>query len=318
MTVLNIARAYAPASVGNVAVGFDLLGLALQGAGDTVIARRTSRPGVVIERIDGVTVDLPLESERNTAGRVALAMLADHGDGSGVSLAIDKGIALGSGMGGSAASAVAAALAVNALLGEPLPTPGLLDYALKGEAVASGATHADNVAPSLFGGLVLAVPGSPVAPLPVPAGLSCVLARPHVQINTRDGRAMLREHYTMSEWVGQAGHLAGFVDACHRGDVEGIGRHLVDTLIEPQRKVGIPGFDAVRARVTDAGALACSISGSGPAMFAWCRDADVIAVHDAFVAGFAAVPVAIETLVSPLNAPGATVLESDGERHAIS
>jgi homoserine kinase len=314
----NVARAFAPASVGNVAVGFDLLGLALEGAGDTVTATRAQAPGVVIERIDGVTVELPREPSRNTAGRVAQALLGDHGGDMGVSLAIDKGIALGSGMGGSAASAVAAAVAVNALLSAPLPLPALLDYALQGEAVASGARHADNVAPSLLGGLVLAVPGSPAVRLPVPDGLTCVLARPHVQLNTRDGRALLREHYTMPEWVRQAGHLAGFIDACHRRDIEAIGRHLVDTLIEPQRKVGIPGFDAVRERVRAAGALACSISGSGPAMFAWCRDGDAPAVREAFVAGFAAVPVPSEVLVSSLNAPGATLLDSKKDSHAIS
>ena len=152
------------------------------------------------------------------------------------------------------------------------------DHAIEGEAFASGGRHADNVAPSLLGGLVLAVPGSPPVRLPVPDALTCVLARPDVQLNTRDGRALLREHYTLSEWVGQAGHLTGFIDACHRNDADAVGRHLLDTLVEPQRKAGIPGFDDVRTRVLEAGAVGCSISGSGPAMFAWCRDADAPAV----------------------------------------
>lgn len=308
---MPVARAYAPASVGNVGVGFDLLGLALCAPGDTVTAQRTPEAGVVIEAIDGVAVDLPLEPSRNTAGGVALALLA-HADAEfGVSLRIHKGIALGSGMGGSAASAVAAAVAVNALLDPPLAHTDLLDFALQGEAIASGAVHADNVAPSLLGGLVLAPADAPAQSLAVPRGLVCVLARPHLELTTRAGRALLREHYTQAEWVTQAGHLAAFVHACSINDHAGIERHLVDTLIEPQRKASIPGFDAIRDDVLAAGALACSISGSGPAMFAWAPESKGAAVGEAFRHGFARVDLDCEQVVSPLNAPGARLLDED-------
>jgi homoserine kinase len=305
------ARAFAPASVGNVGVGFDLLGLALAAPGDTVTAQRTTAAGVVIDAIDGVAVNLPLDPTRNTAGTVALALLSEAGAGFGVTLHIQKGIALGSGMGGSAASAVAAAVAVNALLDEPLAHADLLNFALQGEAVASGAVHADNVAPSLLGGLVLAPAHSPAQSLALPRGLVCVLTRPNIELTTRAGRALLREHYTQAEWVTQAGHLAAFVHACSVNDHAAIRRHLVDTLIEPQRKAAIPGFDAIRDDVLAAGALACSISGSGPAMFAWAPEDRADAVASAFKDGFAREQLACEQVVSPLNAPGARLLDED-------
>lgn len=307
MSAAASARAFAPASVGNVAVGFDLLGLAIAGCGDTVSAERRRERGVRIGAVRGTVTDLPADPEANTAGRVALALL-EHAP-FGVTLTIDKGIALGSGMGGSAASAVAAAVAVNALLDEPLEHAALLAPALEGEAVASGARHADNVAPSLLGGLVLAPPGGGAVSLPTPPGLVCVVAHPALRLDTREGRSVLREHYALADWVTQSGHLAAFVDACHRGDLAAIGRHLRDTLIEPQRKGAIAGFDATRDRVLGAGALACSISGSGPSLFAWCRSADAAAVSAAFEAGFGAAGVACTAYVSPLDAPGARLLE---------
>ncbi|MFK8015355.1 MAG: homoserine kinase [Gammaproteobacteria bacterium] len=309
MTVMR-ASAYAPASVGNVGVGFDLLGLALDGPGDTVTAQRREDAKVVIDAIDGVTVELPREPHRNTAGRVALEMIDELGLDFGVTLTIKKGIALGSGMGGSAASAVASAVAINALLTKPLTRHELLQFALKGEAVASGAIHADNVAPSLYGGLILAPAESSPVRIPSPTGLRCVLARPALEINTRDGRAALRSSYALGEWVRQAGHLAAFVAACYRDDTEAVGRHLVDTLIEAQRKPAIRGFDSVRDAVLGAGALACTISGSGPAMFAWCRDADAVRVDHAFERAFAAAGLPCERVNSSLDAPGAKVIEA--------
>lgn len=301
-------RAFAPASVGNVGVGFDLLGLALDGPGDIVEAARTQQPGVVIDAIEGVAMPLPRAPEKNTAGRVALALLEDAGAQFGVTLKIEKGIALGSGMGGSAASAVAAAVAVNALLDQPHAHADLLEFALRGEAVASGAKHADNVAPSLLGGLVLAPVGGSAVSLPVPSGLRCVVGRPSIELTTRAGRAVLREHYTLGEWVTQSSHLALFVDACHRDDRTAIKTHLVDTLIEPQRKPAITGFDDVRQAVMHAGALACSISGSGPAMFAWCDTQDADAVAAAFTQRFATLDLDCEIVNSVLNAPGARLL----------
>ena len=312
MNVVPVARASAPASVGNVGVGFDLLGLSLGSPRDTVVASRRAEPGVSIDAITGTVTALPRDPATNTAGRVAQALLAAEGADFGVALTINKGIALGSGMGGSAASAVAAAVAVNALLAAPRPIDALLDVALAGEAVASGAQHADNVAPSLLGGLVLAPHNQPVARLPVPPGLCCVVVRPDIVLTTRDGRAALRDHYHRDEWVRQAGHLAAFVDACHRQDRDGVARHLVDTLIEPQRKAAIPGFDEAADAARSAGALAFSISGSGPAVFAWCDAAASEPVADAVRGKFEHRGHRCEVVIAPLDAPGAQ-LESRGE-----
>lgn len=304
----DVTRAAAPASVGNVGVGFDLLGLSLGAPCDTVVARRTEAPGVRIDTITGVTTALPKQAEKNTAGRVAQALLHASKADFGVVLDIEKGIALGSGMGGSAASAVAAAVAVNALLPQPRAHADLLDVALEGEAVASGAVHADNVAPSLLGGLVLTPPGGKPVQLPVPAGLRCVLVRPDLQLSTRDGRAALREHYRQDEWVTQAGHLAGFVDACHRGDRDAVSRHLVDTLIEPQRKHAIAGFDDAAAAARAAGALGFSISGSGPAVFAFCDASMARDVQKAVVDVFAKHELHSECVVAKLDAAGAALV----------
>ncbi|MEM6641216.1 MAG: homoserine kinase [Pseudomonadota bacterium] len=305
---LSLVRARAPASVGNVGVGFDVLGLSLCAPFDEVVAVRSAERGVRIRAIEGVVSDLPLEASNNTAGRAAQSVLGDAPFG--VELTIHKGIAIGSGMGGSAASAVAAAVAVNALRSSPLDANALLDAALDGESLASGERHADNVAPSLLGGLVLCAPGSPARRLPVPDGLVCVVVRPHLRLDTREGRAVLREDYRCAEWVRQAGHLAGFVDACHRGDTASVCRHLVDTLIEPQRKHRIPGFDQAAAAAHDAGAKAFSISGSGPAVFAWCETRHGEAVRASIESTFDSKGLACESVISSLDAPGAKTVET--------
>ncbi len=311
MSQRSQATAFAPASVGNVGVGFDLLGHALESPGDLITARRESRPGVRMAPVRGLAIDLPREPENNTAGRVALGLLAARNAVHGVALTLHKGIALGSGMGGSAASAVAAAVAVNAILDEPFAHEELLAFALDGESVASGARHADNVAPCLLGGLVLVPPDGKPRRLPVPEGLMCVLVRPHIRLDTRDGRALLRDRYGLAEWVEQAGHLAAFVDACHRGDPQALRGHLVDKVIEPQRKLKIPGFDAARQAAMAAGAIGCSISGSGPSVFAWCEPPQVDGIAAAFAGAFREYNLQYEVVRSQVDAPGAHLVPGD-------
>ena len=201
--------AFAPASVGNVGVGFDMLGLALEGAGDRVVATRASQPGVVIDEVRGLDGEihpyLSTDPATNTASIAAQALLDDHGGSLGVGLKVLKGVPLQSGMGSSAASAVAAVVAVNALLDEPLETEALLPYAIEGEKYASGGLHADNVAPSLLGGLILCpqvlLPG--VVRLPVPSGVSAVLLHPDLQVNTAHARRGLAKSYPMALWLEQ-------------------------------------------------------------------------------------------------------------------
>lgn len=287
---LEQATAFAPASVGNVAIGFDILGFSVDAIGDRVTVRRTASPGVTIKAITGVAADLPLEAARNTAGRALLAMHEALAPGFGIEMSIEKGIPLGSGLGGSAASAVGAVVAANALLDTPLPRLELLKFAMQGEAVASGSMHVDNIAPSLYGGLVLTVgiDHPRVKQIPVPADVRAVIVHPHMFLGTREARAILSKSVPLSDFVWQTANLAGFISGCYTGDLDLLRASFEDVVIEPQRQALIPGFAAVRAAAMAAGALGCSISGAGPTMFAWSRADSAAAVRDAMVAAFAA------------------------------
>jgi homoserine kinase len=302
------ATAHAPPSVGNVAVGFDILGHSLAGAGDRVTARRIAEPIVRVDAITGVVTDLPRDPGRNTAARAVAAWRAATGVPFGIALIIDKGIALGSGMGGSAASAVAALVAANALLDEPLAREALYPYALDGESAASGSRHGDNVGPMLLGGLVLAT-HERLVPIPVPPSLRCALVHPHIVVETRRAREALAGHYALSEFVAQSAHLAQLLAGCYRNDLELIRHGLSDVLVEPRRAALIPGFAAVKQAALDAGALGASISGAGPSVFAWCvDDASAARATRAMQAAFAAVALETDALVSPVAGPAAELL----------
>jgi len=303
------ATAFAPASVGNVAVGFDVLGHSFQAIGDRVTAKRLPHPDVRIARIHGLVSDLPLDPEKNTAGMAVLSMVRDLGLDFGVELTIEKGIPLGSGLGGSAASAVAAVVATNALLPSSLGKLELLKFAMKGEAVASGAVHVDNIAPSLYGGLVLTVgiDNPNVKQIPVPSEIRCVLVHPHMTLSTRAAREILNRSIDLSYVIWQSANLAGFLTGCFTNDLRLIRESLEDVIIEPQRKVLIPGFQAVKDGAMQNGALGCSISGAGPTVFAWCEQPHAERIRDAMVAGFKAHGLASDAWISTLDAIGAHV-----------
>jgi homoserine kinase len=304
------ATAFAPGSVANVAIGFDILGFSVDAVGDRVTATRSITPGVRVLAIRGTKDDLPLEAERNTAGRAVMAMVEGLSLDFGIELEIDKGIPLASGLGGSAASAVAAVVAVNALLPVPLPRIELLGYAMQGEAVASGSRHADNISPSLFGGLVLTVgiDHPRVKQIPVPKGVSAVIAHPHLYVSTKQARAILSRTVNMSDFVWQTAHLAGFISACYTDDIELIRETLQDVVIERQRQELIPGFMDVRNAAMAQGALGCSISGAGPTMFALTLDADAQRVRDAMIAQFTANNLEVDHWVVPMSSAGARVV----------
>jgi homoserine kinase len=257
--------------VGNVAIGFDILGMAVDALGDRVTVSRSSQPGVRITAISGVPEELPLEAERNTAGRALMAMQETLNPGFGFEMQIQKGIPLGSGLGGSAASAVGAVVAANALLPQPCTKLELLQFAMQGEKVASGSLHVDNIAPCLFGGLVLTVgiDHPRVKQIPVPAGIKSVIVHPHMFLSTKQARAILKRTVELSDFVWQTANLAGFISGCYTNDLDMIRASFQDVVIEPQRQALIPGFNDVRQAAMDAGALGCSISGAGPTMFAW-------------------------------------------------
>lgn len=305
------AIAAAPASVGNVGVGFDLLGHALEGAGDRATVRLRREPGVVIRSIRGVVTELPREPERNTAGRALLSLLERARVDHGFELELDKGIALGSGMGGSASSAVAAAVAGNAVLEAALSEQDVYECALDGESVATNSRQGDNVAPILLGGLVLAPrAGAPVR-VPVPASLWCALAHPRFALETRVARAALAGSYELGDFVTQSEGLALVLAGCFRGDLELVRRGFRDVLVEPRRASLIPGFASVKRAALDAGALGATISGAGPSVFAWCdgRPAAERAA-DAMCAAFSAAGLASDRFVSSVDAPGARVVAS--------
>lgn len=299
--------ASAPASVGNVAAGFDLLGHALAGPRDRVSAWRVATPGVRIVAIEGGPADAPLprDPDGNTAGRAVASLLAAQAPGLGIELRIDKGIPLSAGMGGSAASAVAALVAANALLDRPLPLDALYPFALDGEAVASGARHGDNVGPQLLGGLVLAT-GERLLRLPVPDGLHCALVHPHQRLETRRAREVLAAPYPLADIVRQQQALALLLLGCERGDLDLVAAGLRDHLVEPRRAPLVPGFAQAKAAALAAGALGASLSGAGPSLFAWCADAPAAQhVSEAMTAAFAALGIGADAWVSPVAAPGA-------------
>jgi homoserine kinase len=305
--------AFAPASIGNVAVGFDMLGLALEGVGDRVSARRVESGGISIANVYGLDGEihpyLSTDRDHNTASIAAKALWSDYGDDSGVELNVYKGVPLQSGMGSSAASAVAAVVAVNELLGTPLAIERLLSYALVGEQYASGGLHADNVAPSLMGGLIFCpnVLLPDVVRLPVPKGVSAALIHPELQVNTAHARKKLAKAYSQEQWLTQQGYLGGFVAACASGDIDLISKTLKDVIIEPQRSAAVPCFDAVKEAAERSGALGFSLSGSGPSLFALCRDQDAQNVAVVMEQACRGLGIDCQSYVSSMSARGAHI-----------
>ncbi|KAF1693748.1 homoserine kinase [Pseudoxanthomonas koreensis] len=302
------AAAFSPASVGNVAVGFDILGHPLAGVGDTVTARRIVEPEGRIAAIRGAPFPLPREAARNTAGAALIAMREALALPYGFEIEIDKGIALGSGMGGSAASCVAALVAANALLDAPLPRQALYPFALAGEAVASGGRHGDNLGPMLLGGLVLATADRLVR-IPVPDAWHSLLVHPDAVLETRRAREVLAGAYALGDFVAQSANLALVLAGCHAGDAQLVRAGLRDVLVEPRRAPLIGGFGPAKAAALDAGAMGASISGAGPSVFAWFESRERAQAAAPLVqVAFAAAGFESQAWVSPVDSPGAHLL----------
>ncbi|TVQ67489.1 MAG: homoserine kinase [Balneolaceae bacterium] len=268
-------QAFAPATVANVGCGFDVLGFAIEGPGDLVTATFDDQPGLRIRSVKGENGRLPLEVKKNTAGLSALSLLHHTGWdlNRGICLDIEKRMPLGSGLGSSAASSVASVVAVNALIGSPLAKQMLLPFTVDGELAASGSAHADNVAASLLGGFVLVREHHPpdVISLPVPKELHCTIIHPHIEIETKNSRKILRKQILLENAVKQWANLGALVAAFYEEDYALLGRAVRDEVIEPVRSMLIPGFYQMQAAALKEGALGCSISGSGPSLFALSR-----------------------------------------------
>jgi homoserine kinase len=307
----RIARAFAPASVGNIGVGFDLLGHAIDGPRDIARVSRIATPEVRIDAIRGDVAGanaLPRGAEDNTAGRALLSLREACGLPFGFAVELEKGIPMGSGLGGSAASCVAALVAANALLDEPLPREALYRFALDGESVSTGSRHGDNVAPMLLGGVAMAT-AEHLYRLQAPDWLHAVVVHPDQVLETRRSRAVLAEPYPLHTVVEHSANLARFLLGLQQADAALIRDGLRDVLVEPRRAPLIPGFAQVKQAALDHDALGASISGGGPSVFAWfasreAADAAAPAMRNAFAgAGFGA-----RAWVTPVNAPRAELL----------
>lgn len=270
------ATATAPAGVGNIGVGFDLLGHTIFGLQDRATVRRVQVPGVRIVAVRGngdAVARIPLDAARNTAGLAVRALSAGLGLDHGFEVELDKGIPIGAGLGGSAASCVAALVAANALLDAPLAREALYPYAIEGEFASSQSRQGDNVGPMLLGGITLATL-TRLLPLPVPAWLHCVVVHPDQVLETQRSREVLKDPYPLSTVVRHGAHLALFVTGLERGDVELIREGLQDVLAEPRRAELVPGFEAVKRAAMEHGAIGASLSGAGPSVFAWFASRD--------------------------------------------
>ncbi|MBC8322902.1 MAG: homoserine kinase [Candidatus Marinimicrobia bacterium] len=260
----------APATVANVSCGFDCIGYAINEPGDILTIEKQDNPGIVISISGSKSDSIPVVPENNTAGKAILSLLDALGSKQGFKIHIEKGIPPGSGIGSSAASAAAAVVGANELLDKPLNNGELLVHGMAGEAVASGGFHGDNIAPSLFGGIILIRSYDPldILKLPVPEDLFSTAVLPDMIINTKEARQMLPKNVPLESAVEQAGNLAGFTLGLHESDFDLLGRSMVDLFAEPHRAKLIPGYENVRQSAMDTGAIGCGISGSGPAVFA--------------------------------------------------
>jgi len=300
--------------VSNLGCGFDIFGMALERPGDEVVVRAVEGSGIVSVSVTGDSARVPTDPARNAAALAVDGVLARLGSAAGVAIEVRKGIPLASGLGGSAASAVAGAVATDALLGGDLDRTALLECAMIGERKGSGADHADNAAPSLIGGFVLVLPGRPpkMVQLPTPDDLMVAVAHPAMEVETRRARMILGDTIPLAAGVQQWGNAAGMVAGLFRGDWELIARCMRDAVAEPVRAQLVPGFEAVKARALEAGAVAAGLSGSGPSVLALCRGrATAESAAAAMAKAFReAAGVSADLVVSRASAEGARILET--------
>lgn len=302
---------FAPATVANLGVGFDILGMALEAPGDEVTATRCPEPGIVLTALTGDGGQLSTDPDRNTAGIAAREVLKMLGVTSGVHLSLKKGLPLASGLGSSAASAAAAAAAVNLLFGAPLSLRDLLPACLEAEAAVSG-RHADNVAPALLGGIVLLTGTSPgsIHQLPVPDGLYLSLVTPDVAVPTQQARALLPPTVTLQQAIHQNAYAATLVHALYTGDLRLLAHCMAqDTIATPARAALIPGLEQARQAAINAGAMTAIISGAGPTICALCDDKNIARqVSRAFAGVYAGLGISCQTIETRPGAVGTRVV----------
>lgn len=306
---MNEIKIFCPATIANLNCGFDVLGLCLEGIGDEMIIRQSTEKGIRITKITGA--DLPLETAKNVAGVAALAIVDAANPNCGFEIEIHKKIKAGSGIGSSSASAAGAVFGINELLGRPFTRHELVDFAMKGEALASGCEHADNVAPCVLGGFTLVRGYNPLDVIKIqsPSELYAVVLHPQIELKTSDSRAVLPNAVPLKDAITQSGNLGGFIAGLYTSDYALIGRSLQDVIIEPHRQKLIPGFENAKNAALDAGALGAGISGAGPSIFALCRGQEKAEkVAYAMSSSYLDIGIAFDMHVSKINDEGVKIM----------
>ncbi|WP_290699189.1 homoserine kinase [Lacinutrix sp.] len=305
----NEIKILSPATVANVSCGFDVLGFCLDNVGDEMILRKTEEKGIRITKIEGY--NLPFEAELNVAGVSALALIKDAKPECGFEIEIYKKIKPGSGIGSSSASAAGSVWAINELLGKPYNTTQLTAFAMKGEALASGSEHADNLAPVLFGGFTLVKSLSPlqILEIPTPFELYATIIHPEIEIKTSESRAILPKEIPLKNAITQWANVGSLVHAMHTNDYNLLGQSLNDVIVEPYRSKLIPHFNAVKTESLKTGALGVGISGSGPSIFALSKGKKTAeSVAEAMKNVYSKTDINFNTYVSKINTQGIKIL----------
>tara|TARA_R110002050_G_scaffold243212_2_gene379676 strand:+ start:13132 stop:14052 length:921 start_codon:yes stop_codon:yes gene_type:complete len=302
---MNEIKIFSPATVANVACGFDVLGFCLDSVGDDMIIRKIDKKGIYITKIEGF--DLPYEAELNVAGVSALAMYEDAKPNCGFEIEIYKNIKPGSGIGSSAASAVGSVFGMNELLGRPYNKIQLTEFAIKGEAIASKCEHADNLAPAMFGGFTLVKSLKPmeILQIPSPDDLYATIIHPQIEIKTSESRAVLPKQVSLNDAITQWSNLGSLIHALHTSDYDLIKKSLHDVIIEPHRSKLIPHYNKVKESMLKAGALGAGISGSGPSIFSLSKGLENAKnVEDAIRSVYSKTGIEFDIHVSKINTEG--------------
>ncbi|VXB73566.1 Homoserine kinase [Flavobacterium sp. 9AF] len=302
-------RVFCPATIANLNCGFDVMGLCLENIGDEMIFRKTATKGIQITNITGA--DLPYEASKNVAGVAALAVIENRDIDFGIAIEIHKKIKAGSGIGSSSASAAGAVFGVNELLGKPFSKPELIEFAMKGEALASGSEHADNVAPCLLGGFTLVRGYHPLDVIKItsPEKMYAVVLHPHIEVKTVDARAVLEPSIPFHKAITQWGNLGGLIAGLYTQDYALISRSLQDVVVEPFRKHLIPHFEKVKQIALQNGALGSGISGAGPSIFALCEGKQIAeTVAEAMHKEYSKTQIPFDIYLSKINDKGVTLI----------
>lgn len=309
----NSIKVFAPATVANVVCGYDILGFAVNAPGDEVVMQLSDNPGIEITKITGDEGKLPIDPEKNTVSVSVRHYLDSIGRSDvGVKIELHKKMPIGSGLGSSSASTVAGLFAINKLMDSALSEEQLLPFAMKGEELACGHGHADNVAPALLGGFILVRSYTPldVIRLPIPKNLYCAIVFPDVNVPTRDARQLIRSKVLLKDAVSQWGNIAGLVSGLFMNDLSLIGRSMHDIIVEPVRSILIPDFYRLREIALENGGLSFGISGSGPSVFSFTDNEETAQkITGVLQAHLTSLNIASKTYVSAINAEGPKILD---------